>query len=247
VTAQAAGCGFVEETLHTFSKRADGLGLLATVNTLIREGGVMPAVVELAKYGKTSKVRHECIRALAGFPQRQVYQEFLWAVPGLQGLLTSGMKQPKKIVSEEDNAETALALGAGGHRTLVSVSQPLHVHVLRIACKVVVAARHAPSVLIQAGITTLCVDVIRLSPNTEAIKAALLTLSNLAAKGYRKEVSQAGAMQMLGVRELASHASSDIRHVVRSYQPLQRCFSPCFHPVFPLFSPCFRSISSTRT
>ena len=75
VTAQAAGCRFVEETLHTFTRRADGHHLLPIVNTLIRNGGVMPEVIQLAKWGKTSKIRHECLRALTGFPQHpSVYQ-----------------------------------------------------------------------------------------------------------------------------------------------------------------------------
>jgi len=211
VTAQAAGCSYVEEVLYTFTKRADGQNLLPTVNTLIREGGVLSDVVDLANFAKTSKVRHECLRALSGFPQRPVYQDFLWGITSLQALLTGGMKQPRRMLVEGDNGESTFH---GGHRTLVSVTQPLHVYILRIACKAIVGAKLAPKALLKAGVATLCVQVLTLSPNTEAIKVALLTLSNLAAKGYRKEVGEVGTIDEIERRTLGSHPSSDIRHLV---------------------------------
>ena len=41
-------------------------------------------------------------------------------------MLTTGMKQPRKDLAERNPGETPTRLG--GHRTLSSVSQPVHVY-----------------------------------------------------------------------------------------------------------------------
>jgi len=214
VTAQAAGCLYIEEIFYRFTKRADGRALLPTVNALVRESGTIATVVGLAKEARTHKVRQECLRALAAFPQHAVYQDFLWKVDGLQGLMSGNMQLSQKQVLEGADLNS----NSDGHRQLVSVNQPLHVYILRIAFTAIASAKQAPEILLQMEVIQLCVKILQHSPNTEAIKGALLTLCNLAAKGYAEQVKQANTTTLIGRRGLGSHISSDIRHLAHIFQ-----------------------------